>query len=396
MAKDMTGVKDVAVRAGLGDIVPNRYDALLVDQFGVLHDGNMVYEGVEDCLTELRRHPVKVVMLSNSTKRAKKTMQRMAERQKVSSDKIDGFVTSGELVWQLFHHVPANEDEDTVSKLGLGRKAFVFDVGDGYLPEFLEGLEGRLEFVDSIEDATLLFAFGYGAIADSKGHCVRKLQFTMNRSGSTPVVHHNTGSNGDGVQKNPQSGAASGCAPSSEQEGQHMHLTTKQISEAHAEEERIVDEILAKAAARNLPCLCANPDLMSAPRMDGTHDLVAGSLAARYVQKFGGRAIYYGKPHAVIYDEALAYLKREHGVPVETAEDKRRIAMVGDSLMHDICGAQGAGIDSIWLTGGVHYEALGIAPGPSCDTNRVDSDKAAREFARWGATPTWQVGGFQW
>jgi ribonucleotide monophosphatase NagD (HAD superfamily) len=38
------------------------------------------------------------------------------------------------------------------------------------------------------------------------------------------------------------------------------------------------------------------------------------------------------------------------------------VAHVGDSLEHDIVGANAAGIDSIFVIGGIHAKDLGLKP----------------------------------
>ena len=35
--------------------IADQYDALLLDQFGVIHDGKVAYEGAVDAVTELQR-----------------------------------------------------------------------------------------------------------------------------------------------------------------------------------------------------------------------------------------------------------------------------------------------------------------------------------------------------
>lgn len=58
-----------------------------------------------------------------------------------------------------------------------------------------------------------------------------------------------------------------------------------------------------------------------------------------------------GKPAAVIYEGALEML----GLPAE------EVVAVGDSLEHDIGGAQAAGVDSVFVLGGIHREDVRLA-----------------------------------
>ena len=58
------------------------------------------------------------------------------------------------------------------------------------------------------------------------------------------------------------------------------------------------------------------------------------------------------------------------------------VAHVGDSLHHDVVGANAAGIDSIFVLGGIHAKTLGLSA-TGCDGNSgiviVDSRDPGRE-----------------
>jgi beta-phosphoglucomutase-like phosphatase (HAD superfamily) len=68
-----------------------------------------------------------------------------------------------------------------------------------------------------------------------------------------------------------------------------------------------------------------------------------GTLARHYAAA-GGEVVLMGKPAAVIYEGALELL----GLPAA------EVVAVGDSLEHDIGGAQAAGVDSVFVLGGIH------------------------------------------
>ena len=106
---------------------------------------------------------------------------------------------------------------------------------------------------------------------------------------------------------------------------------------------------LADCARRGLPMICANPDLEVI--RGGIRVICAGALAARY-QQLGGAVRSLGKPDPAIYQPVLAML----------ATDQARTLAVGDSLRTDISGAHAAGLDSCWVLGGIHAEALGCDP----------------------------------
>ena len=47
--------------------------------------------------------------------------------------------------------------------------------------------------------------------------------------------------------------------------------------------------------------------------------------------------------------------------------------MIGDALATDIRGARQAGIDAIWIAGGIHAEALALGPDGGLNQDRVNS-----------------------
>ena len=77
--------------------------------------------------------------------------------------------------------------------------------------------------------------------------------------------------------------------------------------------------------------------------------------------------------------------------------------MVGDSLLHDIAGANAAGIDSILVAGGIHAGELGV---PDAAAASDSSGKASgglltesaleRTFAAHGVRPTMSTTAFRW
>lgn len=136
---------------------------------------------------------------------------------------------------------------------------------------------------------------------------------------------------------------------------------------------------LAEGLAAGRPMLCANPDLEVV--RGGVREICAGAIAARY-EAMGGSVIYHGKPHRPIYQACFAAL----GIA-----DPARILAVGDSLRTDVAGARAAGIDSLFIAGGIHAEELGLAPGelPTL-ASLAQLCRAGREH------PTWAAAAFVW
>lgn len=84
----------------LSEIV-ERYDAFLLDIWGVLHDSERIYPGVIDCLLRLKDSGKKVILLSNAARRAAVLEQELT-RFGITSRMYDHVVTSGEFFWQSF------------------------------------------------------------------------------------------------------------------------------------------------------------------------------------------------------------------------------------------------------------------------------------------------------
>lgn len=136
---------------------------------------------------------------------------------------------------------------------------------------------------------------------------------------------------------------------------------------------------LAAAATAGIPMVCANPDLEVIH--DGRREICAGALAARY-EALGGTVRYHGKPHPSVYHTCFDLL----GQP-----DPSRIVAIGDSLRTDIAGANGVGIDSLLVTGGIHAEELGAASG-----EHPDPDLLARICVRAGQRPAAAIPHLVW
>lgn len=136
---------------------------------------------------------------------------------------------------------------------------------------------------------------------------------------------------------------------------------------------------LAAAAAAGIPMVCANPDLEVIHA--GRREICAGALALRYEQ-LGGTVRYHGKPHPSVYLTCFDLLE---------LRDRCRILAIGDSLRTDVAGAQGVGIDSLLVTGGIHAEELGAAAG-----ERPDPEMLARICARAGERPAAAIPHLVW
>lgn len=93
--------------------------------------------------------------------------------------------------------------------------------------------------------------------------------------------------------------------------------------------------------ARKLPMYCSNPDRQS-PRAGGLV-VSPGALAHTY-KVLGVQTEFYGKPHRPVF------------LALEKVFGPGRYLMVGDSMEHDIAGAQGAGWDSLLIECGLYAD----------------------------------------
>jgi hypothetical protein len=59
--------------------IASNYDAIVFDQWGVLHDGSAPYAGAVDCLEKLATCGVRMAVLSNSGKRSAPNAARIAD-----------------------------------------------------------------------------------------------------------------------------------------------------------------------------------------------------------------------------------------------------------------------------------------------------------------------------
>lgn len=292
--------KRVPLADGISAFVDN-YDAVVIDLWGVIHDGVALYPGVADCLRRLADQRKPYAMLSNAPRRAL-AIARSMDRMGLSSSLYPHIMSSGEATWRgLKDRREAWFDGvgDRCFHIGPERDANLFD-------------ETSLVPVGSVTDADFIL---------------------------------NTGPWEEG--------------------------------------ETIADyeHQLVAGAENGLKMVCANPDLEVI--RGGRRIICAGALAQRY-EELGGDVQYYGKPYQPIYDSCLHLI----GNP-----DPARVLAIGDSLITDIAGAAGMGMDSILVLGGIHGEAF--ASGSPSVSFEVE-EKIAVACAAEGHFPIAAIAQFSW
>lgn len=108
--------------------------------------------------------------------------------------------------------------------------------------------------------------------------------------------------------------------------------------------------LLEKLRARDVPMICANPDMKV--ERGGRIIYCAGAIAAAYAA-LGGFVSYAGKPYRPIYELALKMGSAIRGRAVV----KDHVLAIGDGVATDIAGASGFGIRSVFIASGISVRA---------------------------------------
>jgi HAD superfamily hydrolase (TIGR01459 family) len=107
------------------------------------------------------------------------------------------------------------------------------------------------------------------------------------------------------------------------------------------------------AAGRGLTMICANPDRVV---HRGDKLIYCGGALADLYEALGGRVIMAGKPYPAIYDLCLTEAEGLLG-------RQGRALCVGDGAPTDVKGAEAAGLDCLFIFGGIHGAELAGDPG---------------------------------
>ncbi len=241
------------------------YENYIIDQWGVMHNGEIGYEHAIETISYLEKKNKNLFIISNSSKRQKSSEERLPKLG-FNKNSFINIQTSGEMIWQLI--------QNKYSKFKDKKNCFhIYDESkeDGLL--FREGL--NLTFVDQIDDADFILA----------------------------------------------------CTP---------FLNMQPIDYI---------PILDKAINNKLIMYCANPDFETIEKNNNQNIFCMGTIAEIY-KKMGGEVIIKGKPEKTIYFETTKAFKLE----------KSKTVAIGDSLFHDIQGANNFSINSILVKTGIHKE----------------------------------------
>ena len=148
----------------------HNYETFLLDQYGVLHNGQSVFDRVIEALQNLQAAQKTVILLSNSAKRAEKNYQRM-EQLGLKREFFQGVVTSGEVGHYLFTM--------GLSELGLknGARCWVLARDEDRSP--LVG--SSLKEVADPEDADVLILSGSRGEVEPWEKATKKLEIPLSK-----------------------------------------------------------------------------------------------------------------------------------------------------------------------------------------------------------------------
>jgi HAD superfamily hydrolase (TIGR01459 family) len=123
--------------------IADRFGGMLIDQFGVIHDGEKLYPGVLDTLQNLKRAQIPVVVMTNSGKRAEANRRRLVAMGLDRSLFVDA-MSSGEVAYR---HLSAASPR-SVYIIGRDGEDYGFD---------------NIEIVTDPHDAEMLLILGSNA-----------------------------------------------------------------------------------------------------------------------------------------------------------------------------------------------------------------------------------------
>lgn len=335
---DLLGAK-TRTRAvtGFRDLI-QKYDAFLFDQFGVLHNGREILQDSRWIVEELQKTGKPMIVVSNSSQRGSFT-ENLFRELGLPTEAFLEYLTSGESAFlALQDDLRRLKEERKDGKDGKDRKLKMAWLASRPLVQnwrFFHGLEEGLE-VTPVEEADFVLLNGTDCIVEA----------ILDQEG----------------------GGAAG--PDTEDGFQVQDVDYKYSGDL-----RVYQEFLKTAAERRLPVICSNADYTCVLPYGTLY--MPGGIAAHYAEEFQGEVRMHGKPSPIIFQTALRCLQEhiERKERTETAEQEEgkdkdgeekqqttktkdfselRILHIGDSLHHDVLGAESLGIDCLFIAGGVH------------------------------------------
>jgi HAD superfamily hydrolase (TIGR01459 family) len=151
--------------------VADRYDAYIIDVWGVLYDGgDSAFPGVVNCLARLKALDAQIVVLSNSPRRSDIVRERL-DSIKIDRHLYDHLVTSGE---ETHRHLRTRPDPWYRK---LGKRAI--DTGPARFSGLVDGTEFTL--TTDVEEADLVLNTGPNTLDDKVEHYEEMMQAAIRR-----------------------------------------------------------------------------------------------------------------------------------------------------------------------------------------------------------------------
>lgn len=332
------------------------YDAFILDQFGVLHNGVEALPGAIDCVEALHKAGKQLIVLSNTSAPAKAALAKLPKFG-FTKECFRDAVTSGE---EAAKHLAATYQDGQAALFltwdtSLGPNNPRLTATPQQFLEKCQPTNGRgIQVAESLDSAQLVLCHG------------SEVWYRGDKQEDVPLTNF---------------------------------ITEGSFVEA-------VDPLLQSCVQRKLPMVCANPDhVVVTPSGDGVAHM-PGKIAQRYKdllhesllnegqtnekaqQQVSELCKIFGKPHVEHFQACLQRL----GVSPD------RVAHVGDSLHHDIAGANACGIDSILITNtGIHARDLGVVTPSSTLAELLipDQDRLDALLEKEGIIPTHVVPAFR-
>jgi len=137
---------------GLSTII-DHYDALLLDLWGVIHDGTHLYPDVTDTLGKLRQADKKIIFVSNAPRRVSRAVSVLTQLG-IKPEWYDYTITSGELGYQWL------SSDQATSKDNMRGKHYYY-IGPAKDLDILDGLDYQRS--DDIKSSDFLLNVGFGS-----------------------------------------------------------------------------------------------------------------------------------------------------------------------------------------------------------------------------------------
>jgi HAD superfamily hydrolase (TIGR01450 family) len=311
----------------------------LIDVYGVLYNGEMVFDGALDLLKRIKDSGLRVLILSNTTFVSKACESRYLQFGLQKCVHYDEFLSSGEAFRSsISRHLIKAQSYYTIFK----KNHEIFEGTSLHISEDIEGAD---------------FVYVGSPNFHGKFYTADDLRTKTN------------------IRIKMEDMISVGC--------EHLYGFEQ------------ITETLNLCLRYNKTLVVVNPDIFALETVvvDGITNkrpiLCQGAIGEFY-EKLGGKVLYFGKPYPAIYDFARMYLG-----------ECTKTVMVGDTLWTDILGANLAKLDSVLVLTGICHEFFKTMD-PSLDlqekldilTNKVALRMTHKSMSSQVARPTHLVESF--